>query len=222
MKTFLLIFLLFFSTIVNANDIDLSIGLAKWERSDNGTWWQTPFPEQWPNTTNSWSLGISNEINQNLRWNIGYTNLGTISSYGEAVGDDSYGATNNCTTGACPTPDKWYGKGSVEGVYFTLSPQIIYSNIRYFAEIGVWNYEPKSIVYVPLQHPCGLCNPSPEGPNQYFITKSDRMWGQIFGIGVGYKNMNVKYKLYWVDSNDREYPATYQKYTQELSIGYRF
>jgi hypothetical protein len=194
------------SLVAHAVDIDVSIGQAKWERSDNGTWW---------------SLGLSDKINDRMRWNVGYTNLGVIDSYGEAVGDDVYGSTHGCTTGPCPTSESWYGKGQVDGVYFTLSPQFTVENLTYTAEIGVWNYNPQSRVVVPDQHPCGLCSPSP-GRYMDFVTASDRMWGQVFGIGLQYKRFFTKFRMLYVESSDREYPAIYQKYAQELSFGVRF
>jgi hypothetical protein len=209
--------LMFASQASHAVDINASIGLAKWTRSDNGTWWQTQFPEKWPETTNTWSLGISDKINDGLRWNVGYTNLGVIESYGEAVGDDVYSLTKECTIGPCLNPDKWYGKGSVDGVYFTLQPEVTYSNITYSFEIGVWNYQPQSMVYVPVQTAV-----SPARVQAYFITSSNRMWGQLLGIGAKYKQFFTHYRMFYVDSSDKDYPATYQGYTQELSIGTRF
>lgn len=214
--------LLLLPLMANAVDFDVSIGQTMWTPSDNGTWWQQPFKREWPDHATSYSIGVSDEISPWLRWNAGYSNLGTINSYGQAVGDDVYGATNNCTTGACPPPDDWYGNGTVDGVYFTLSPQVTYNDIIYSAEIGVWNYQPKSVVYVPAQHPCGLCNPPPLVNNVYFVTSSDRMWGQVFGGKINYKNLFFRARAYWTDSSDKEYPATYQKYTYEISIGYIF
>jgi len=200
-----------------AVDYDISIGQAKWTRSDSGTWWQAQFPENWPKTTDTYSLGISDKLNDHLRWNIGYTNLGVVSSYGEAVGDDVYALTKGCTIGLCPKPDQWYGRGSVDGIYFTISPQVTYSNITYSFEIGVWNYQPESIVYVPLQTAV-----SPTRVQAYFITSSNRMWGQLFGLSAKYKQFFTRYRMLYVESSDREYPATYQGYTQELSIGTSF
>ena len=208
--------------IAHAADIDVFVGRTMWTRSDNGTWWETPFKEEWPSSASSWSIGLSDEFASGWRWNVGYSNLGTIHSYGQAVGDDIYGATNGCTTGTCPAPDDWYGRGNVDGVYFTVSPQYMLHSVTYSAEIGVWNYQPESIVYVPKQHPCGLCNPSTELTNQYFITSSDRMWGQVFGIGLQYGSLMLRYRAYWVNSSDKEYPAIYQGYTNELAIGWRF
>lgn len=219
---YILAILLMISSNAYSVDFDVSIGQAMWTRSDNGTWWQTPFKATWPNNTVSYSLGISNKIKPWLRWNIGYTNLGIISSYGQAVGDDVYISTNGCTTGSCPEPDEWYGKGSVDGVYFTLAPQFTFHNITYSTELGVWNYQPLSTVYVPIQHPCGLCVPSPSQNNIYFITSSNRMWGQVIGFKVEYKDVYLRTRAYYVESSDRDYPATYQKYTYEVSLGYTF
>lgn len=216
MKLFFIAIMLF-SASAQAVDIDAAIGRAHFERSDNGTWWQTPFAEQWPQSTASWSLGISDELTPSLRWTAGYANLGVIESYGEAVGDEIWSATNGCTTGPCPAPDKWYGKGSVDGVYFTIAPQMTRDNITYSAEIGAWNYQPISIVYVPMQTAV-----TPTRVQAYFITSSNRVWGQVFGLGVRYKQVFARWRLYWVDADDREYPATFQKYAHEIAVGWVF
>jgi len=213
---------LWFARPAQAVDFEATYGMAQWQRSDNGTWWETPFKEHWPASSDTWSIGYTDKFSDSIRWHIGYSNLGVVSSYGEAVGDDVYGATHGCTTSPCPAPDQWYGKGSVDGGYFTVAPEMTFHNITYSFEVGVWNYQPESIVYVPVQHPCGLCNPSPVKTDQYFITSSNRMWGQVFGVGVSYKNLFLRGRMYWVDSDDRDYPAVYQKYTSEISIGWRW
>lgn len=216
MKILLLITMLFVIP-VQAADIEISLGHAQWEKSGNGIWWQDPFPNQFNLQSTSYTIAISDYVTESSRWRVGYTNLGAVTSYAEAVADDANYNGHGCYDPCLPM-SHWYGTGSVDGIFASLAPEYKIGNVILSAEAGLWFYTPKFVMDVPDWCPTHGCTPQSIQARH----RPDMQIAMMFGIGMSYKSLLINVRSYRVDASGDEFPAIYQGYTHDISIGYRF
>ena len=193
-------------------EVNVAIGQTIWNKSDNGIWWQNPFPNHFNLESISGTIEYEHSLNDWSTFKIGYADLGSVSSYAEAVADDANYNGHGCNSPCLPL-SHWYGYGRVTGAYLLWSPH--YKNV--FLDLGAWNYRPEFTMNIPDWTPTFTHTQSLSVQGN-----ESRVWGAIMGIGVNYDNLILRYRLYRIDSSDREYPAIYQGYTNELAIGWRF
>ena len=214
--------LLFVSTIsANAAELEISTGQSKYTKSDNGIWWQNPFPNEFKLQSNSIAIGMTDYLTDNVRWHAGYKHLGNVSSYAEAVGNDyNYNGVNGCV-GACMPMSHWYGFGYVHGIYATLAPEYRFTDkAKVFFEAGFWAYQAIFTMTIPDWYSA----PGDTVPKYIRVEHSGGLvLGAIFGAGIEYDNMQLV--VTWLRSDANGNPDTiaiYQHQTMDVSLRVRF
>lgn len=215
MKTLFAAILLLAST-AHAVDFELSGGISKYQQSDNGTWWQNPFPNSFEMTTTSFGIGVTDYLTDAVRWRVGYTHLGNVSSYAEAVGNDNnYNGVDGCV-GPCMLMSHWYGKGYAQGIYATLAPEYSFGKVKVFVEGGLWYYDPAFSMTVPDWY----SGPGDTTPKFVQVDHEEgNQIGPVFGFGIEYDKTQLVMRWFKTEANGNpDTVAIYQKYTVNLSI----
>lgn len=207
-------------------DWEASVGQSSYYKSDNGIWWQNGpaadgFTDDFRLKPASFTIGAAGYVSPAMRWHVGYANLGEVSSYATATRNDIQFnmATGKCN-GTCPVLATWRGYGEVEGIYFTVAPEMHIGSTKVFFEIGPWLYNAKFTMVMD-----GGTNPGSTviQPAVHVKHKEKLEVGVVVGFGVSVrKNLDVLWRAYRADANGDEYPAIYQGYTTNLSVRYRF
>ena len=215
-----LIIMLLFVTNCYAVEFEILAGHSVYATSNNGIWYQTGkgLDYHFERDANSVGFGLTDYIAPDVRWHAGYMNLGETTSWAIATPDADY-TGSGCVKSPCDKYDVYMGKGSVEGFYFTVSPEYTYNDFKFFVEGGLWAFLAKFNATV--------IGPRTQTYNQVFFNmnkKEDWQLGLVVGFGVEYRKTQFLVSAWRVDSvNDWDVMIpNYQGYTTNFSIRHIF
>lgn len=143
-------------------------------------------------------------------------NLGDISSWAIATSDADF-TGSGCASNPCALRDVFIGHGNVQGVYFTVDPEVTYGDWKLFAEAGAWLYQARFNMVV-----IGPGRSAAAGNNVFWNRNKadDLQIRPVFGIGIEYKRTQFVLSAHGVDSSG-EHPDTipnYRGYATNFSI----
>jgi hypothetical protein len=191
--------------------LEISSGLSNFTESDKGIWWQPgPASEGFSTSmdldSKSITIGVSGYATDWAKWRVGYAHLGKVSTKAWATSDDlDYDFDGQKCRPGC-TMAYYHAKGSVQGVYALLAPEIRSGNWSAFVEGGAWVYVPKFEVGDDVL-----------APNKI---EEKLTVGAVAGLGVGYKNVSLVARAYRVDPMSVSLPANYQGYAKTFGVQY--
>ena len=180
--------MLLMASTAQAVDFEASIGRTEYTKSDNGIWYQNGFYNDFSDGATSYSLGFTGYAYESVKWHAGYANLGQVASYALAVPDAQYNGVNGCY--APCTLDQYIGKGSIEGIYITLAPEMQFGKAKVFVEGGIWGYIPHFNMKV--YRGTG----TPATPFWDATTDEHMQFCPVFGFGVEYDSLQIVATIY--------------------------
>ena len=182
----LLVAILLISSSAKAVDFELSLGQTTYDKSENGQWYQEGLDYKFHLQTNSIGLSVTDYLTDDIRWRVGYINLGEMSSNALATYDNNYNGSNGCV-GNCVAMDVYIGKGNVEGIYLTIAPEMKIGKTKIFVEPGVWGYIPHFNLV--------RYDTSTGGASTYkgddLTTDTHMQFGLVLGFGIEYDNLQL-------------------------------
>lgn len=186
----LLIAALLITSSANAIDFEIGIGQTDYQRSPNGIWWQNGFDHSFDLRANSINLGVSDYVTESIKWRVGYTHLGTVSSWALAVPDAQYNMVNGCHSPSLCELDQYIGKGSIEGIYLTMSPEMKIGSVKLFMDAGLWGYFPHFNMKV-------YRGATPRRDSFWDVHTDEHMqFGPVLGVGVEYEKVQLVATIY--------------------------
>lgn len=204
-----------------AAEMELSAGQSTYQKAGNGIFYQNGFENEFQLQSNSVGLGFTDYITDSVRYHAGYMNLGWVSSYAKAVPvDANYNGVNGCN-GPCLPLATWHGSGKVEGIYYTVAPEIVCGKWKAFIELGGWAYQATHSVIVPDTISCAGCTPV----SYHFIHKRVIDYGFVYGAGIEHDKTQLAIN-FWQSSLSGSDLNTdvgfYDGYTMNISLRQRF
>lgn len=211
-KLFLLLALLPINAM--ALDFELSGGITKYKRAQNGTWYQEAFPYELDLKSAAWSAGVSHKFVGYPRVRTEFVNLGMASADAYAVPNDyNYNFNDNTCNTRCLPIAHYMSKGDVRGVAFTVAPEWKFGSYTAFVEGGVYVFRPRYWALV-TEIIWGDSNGDyAEGARRDQTTvrhKANIQSSWVIGAGVRYKNVDFSLRIYDVGANDDDVPAVYR------------
>ena len=211
---YLIILFVMFSANAFAVDFELSGGINKYKRAQNGTWYQEAFPYELDLKTATWGFGVSHKFNGMPRLRLEYVHLGQASADAYAVPSDyNYiHNTNTCNVKCLPLAH-FQSKGDVQGVALTVAPEFRFKHVSLFVEVGIYVFRPRYWAVVN-----DIMYGSPEGDltgvefvKEFTIRHDSNIQSSwVIGAGVRYKNVDFLFRIYDVGANDDDVPAVYR------------
>jgi hypothetical protein len=201
------ILILFFCLITNSYALEIGLGITQFGQQPDGVWYQKPFPHTMVVTSPSVLLGYNNGT-----YRGGYEYIGTVRTYAVASASDpdynTYGANAKWPL------SHWYGRGSVQGLYFSR----LWTINTFFLETGLFLYRPTWTVTIPDWRRIET------GPSSYLQVVHNPTLNLTPILGVGYKNNNYSFVLNARQTQTRGdiWPAYYKGLSYKLEIRYNF
>lgn len=192
MKKLLAAILLITST-AQAVEFEFSVGQTVYDKSANGQWYQEGLDYKHSLQTNAIGFAFTDYLTDGVRWRVGYINLGEMLSSALATTDANYNGSNGCI-GACVEKAMFIGRGSVEGIYLTVAPELQVGKVKLFAEAGAWGYIPHFNMVVYRNNPaeCADC-----AVKVWDKTTDEHMqFGPVIGAGIEYDNLQLVVTIY--------------------------
>lgn len=221
---FIALMLLWLSKVgdVEAAEIEIIAGQSTYQKSDNGIFYQNGFENEFQLKSSSIGIGFTDYLTESIRYHAGYMNLGNVSSYAKALPTDAnYNPGTSGCNGECLPLAQWHGSGKVEGLYYTVAPELILGKWKVFIEGGVWAYQATHSVIIPDTISCAGCTPR----TYHFIHKKTIDFGFVYGVGVEYDKTQLTIN-FWQSNVNGVDPNTdigfYQGYTMNISLRQRF
>lgn len=207
---------LFFVNDARAVDFELGAGRSLYQETEHGTWWQNGREHHIENHTNSFNLGLTDMLTDNIRWRVGYMNLGSQHLWSIDTSDPDYDG-EGCMSSPCAQNAIIIAKGHVEGYYFTLAPEYRYKDVKFFVEGGFWLYQAHSDITLIDQSPTNQVI-------RVFHKKDDEQANWVAGFGMEYKNTQLAFMAYRVDSSGEwiNHQPAYRRITYNISLRHHF
>lgn len=220
---FLLLLMLWISKVGDAEgaEMEISAGRTTYQKADNGIFWQNGFENEFQLQSNSIGIGFTGYLSESVRYHTGYMDLGWVSSYAKALPkDENYDGVSGCV-GKCHPLAQWHGSGKVEGVYYTVAPEMVFGQTKVFVEVGGWAYQATHSMIIPDTTHCTGCQTT----SYHFIHARQIDYGLVFGAGVEYKNTQFVVTMWQSNVNGID-PNTdigfFQGYTTNVMLRQRF
>lgn len=199
--------------------VEVGVGVSHFSHQPDGFWYQKEAgPYDLTLNSPSVSLGWRQAIHPNWAVRIGYEYLGQVKSSAVATASDlNYEAFRQ---GKEPLwrLSHWYGKGDVQGVYFTLQPQRTFGDYTLYGELGGYAYKPTWQVTIP-----DWIGTATDTPHLLVATHNPRWQYHVFwGYGVSRGPWALAYTGRKITASGDEFPAVYTSTTNNLSLRYSF
>jgi hypothetical protein len=123
--------------------VEVGLGYASAQPYPTGTWYQEGLPYTLNTKSKTWMIGVTDDINQNLRWHVDYVNLGHYSSDAIATTDPDYNPSLSppCNASPCVAQTRFIGSGTTNGVKATLEYHTK-GDIEWGFSAGVFAFKP--------------------------------------------------------------------------------
>lgn len=206
-----------------AGGVTVQAGTTRFTHHGDGVWYQEAFPYSLDMTSGAWGIRYDTAKTES-GWSFGggFQRLGTVSSSALAVAldgrtpdDGGYNSVTKTCNGKCWPLSRWYGHGSVKGVFVAATKH--YGPWQ--VEGGVYLYQPRWEVYVPDWIPTRDAEP------REIIVRHHARWqfGPMFGVRYKpsfWKGFSLTYSLWQTQTQHSEWNSLYKACAQNLSIGY--
>ena len=206
-----------------AEGFTLQAGTTRFTPHGDGVWYQEAFPYSLDMTSGAWGVRYDTPKTES-GWSFGggFQRLGTVSSSALAVAldgrvpdDGGYNSQTKTCNGRCWPLSRWYGHGSVKGVFAAATKHYGPWQI----EGGVYLYQPRWEVYVPDWIPTRDAEP------REIIVRHHARWqfGPMFGVRYApgeWQGLSLSYSLWQTQTQDSQWNSLYKRYAQNLSVGY--
>lgn len=215
----LLPLLLLLTPVAEAAEFEMAIGESKFNSQPNGVWYQDGFAHSLGLTSPSISLGATGYANSWMRWNAGYTYLGSTSSSAIAVSSDAAYAKYGANAGKYWPTSHLYGSGDLSLLYATLAPEYKSGNFIFAIEAGFTAYKPTWKMSIP---DCYKCLPGATYQNVTIEHHAAIQLGETIGFSIKYGNTSILISRYTTSASGDMWPAIYTGHTDNISIRHQF
>jgi hypothetical protein len=203
-----------------APQIEVGLGFAAAQKEADGTWFQEKFPYQVDLRTKTWSIGVTDDINEDWRWHVAYVNLGKYSADAIATTDADYNPnkTPACNATPCVAQTRFVGNGTTNGLKATAEWHTK-GDIQYGVSFGLFAFKPTwdEVLTDWTDSPTRPVVPGP----LYHSIQSKWSVRPTFGVGIRKGDWEGRldyYNTHTYSSQD----VTIMKSVTTLSLIYRF
>lgn len=212
-----------FAASSHAGEWTATAGTTRFTPHDDGVWYQKAFPYSLDMTSGSYGIRYDMQPSE-AGWSVGggFQRLGSVSSSALAValdgrepGDGGYNSATQSCNGECWPLSRWYGHGSVKGVFVAATKH--YG--PWELEGGIYLYQPRWEMYVPDWIPERNAEPRP------ITVRHHARWqlGPMFGIRYkpeDWKGFSVGVSAWQTQTQNSEFCSLYRRYAINASAGY--
>lgn len=212
-----------FGMDARAADVEVDVGRSLYVNGHDDWWYMEKFEHKLNYRATTIEIGVHDSLYQSGDFDLDYAIAGhyngDMSMQSWAVVDSNYDKMKHQCIGPCGHQSNFNGKGSNQGLSFTLEPSYSISGYRLGVEAGAYVYRNKFSEHITnVQNESGVID-----------VKDTSGWtvGKVVGASVTKDNFVLKYQ-YFVDPDHfagkdvNSYAPAAWHGTHVVSIGWRF
>lgn len=207
----------------NAHAVDLEVGLGQ-TRYDcmshgDGIWQQTYFAHSTDCNDPAYLIGVTGNADEyaptdGMKWHIDYVYLGKVKNWSIITPDDYNYRSDVGRLDTSKALVNMYGRGSVQGVAFTLAPYKKFGEYEVSLEAGPYIHKPKWDVNVP-----DYCEVTGDPTfNSEYRHNPKIQPGAVVGAGITKGDWTLTWKIYFVQTSGDMYTGIWKRPTNIMLI----